>query len=89
MGSVKLSIDEVLVMKDEGVGRCTGSMGVLKAIASGGIERGILILTNKALIFCARFKAALQEEGRRSHSARVNQGIERHRADSPCKTRRS
>lgn len=51
MGSVKLSIDEVLVMKDEGVGRCTGSMGVLKAIASGGIERGILILTNKALIF--------------------------------------
>ena len=57
MGSVKLSIDEVLVMKDEGVGRRTGSMGVLKAIASGGIERGILILTNKSFDFCARFKS--------------------------------
>lgn len=56
MGSVKLSIDAVLVMKDEGVGRRTGSMGVLKAIASGGIEHGILILTNKALIFVPDLK---------------------------------
>lgn len=56
MGSVKLSIDAVFVMKDEGVGRRTGSMGVLKAIASGGIEHGILILTNKALIFVPDLK---------------------------------
>ena len=51
MGSAKLAVDEILVMKDEGVGRHMGSIGVLRSIASGGIERGTLILTNKALIF--------------------------------------
>lgn len=51
MGSVKLSANEVLILKDEGVGRQLGSMGVLRAVTSGGIERGTLILTNKALVF--------------------------------------
>lgn len=51
MGSIKLATDEVLIMKDEEVGRQSGSMGVLRAIASGGVERGTLILTNRALVF--------------------------------------
>ena len=86
MGSVKLSIDEVLVMKDEGVGRRTGSMGVLKAIASGGIERGILILTNKALIFVpdSKLLSKKKEDVRIPlESIKVSNGI------APCKTRRS
>lgn len=51
MGSVTLSANEVLIMKDEGVGRQSASMSILRAVASGGVERGTLILTNKSLIF--------------------------------------
>lgn len=51
MGSVTLSANEVLIMKDEGVGCQSTSIGVLRAVTSRGVERGTLVLTNKSLIF--------------------------------------